>query len=68
MKRSERQQGQDLDMCVSVHKGNCKIMRAGIKRKSNVRTRKGEEKMCVRECVCERGLQREGERNAVLGD
>lgn len=65
MKRSERQQGQDLDMYVSVHKGNCKIMRAGIKRKSNV---KGEEKMCVRECVCERELQREGERNEVLGD
>lgn len=55
MKRSERQQGQDLGMYVSVHKGNCEIMRAGIKRKSNVRTRKREEKMYVRECVCARG-------------
>lgn len=55
-------------MYVYVRKGNCEIMRAGIKRKSNVRTRKREEKMCVRECVCERESEREGERNEVLRD
>lgn len=46
----------NLGMYVSMHWGNFQIMRAGIRRKSNVRTRKGAE-MCV--CQRERAKTRE---------
>lgn len=46
-----QQQGQNLGMYVSMHRGNFQIMRAGIKRKSNVRTRKGAG-TCVSDDVC----------------
>lgn len=49
----QQQQGHNLGMYASVHRGNFQIMRAGIKRKSNVRTRKGTETcVCLRRCVC----------------
>lgn len=44
------QQGQNLGMYVSMHRGNFQIMGAGIKRKSNVRTRK-EAETCVSDDV-----------------
>lgn len=40
---------QNLGMYVSMHWGHFRIMRAGIRRKSNVRTREGAET-----CVCQR--------------
>lgn len=64
MKRSEmlQQQGQDLGMCVSARRGNFQIMRAGIKRNSNVRTRKGAECACFR-CVCVKERESRNGRN-----
>lgn len=56
MKRSEMHcssKGRIWGMCVSARRGNFQIMRAGIKRNSNVRTRKGAECACFR-CVCQR--------------
>lgn len=54
-----QQQGQDLGMCVSARRGNFQSMRAGIKKNSNVKTRKGAECACFR---CVRQRERAGTR------
>ena len=62
-----------MGVCVSLcTREIVKSREQECKRNSNVRTRKGEEKMCVTKCVCEGERRRERERvkekNEVLRD